>query len=258
MTCGGLCSSSCVKLGFSFDQNTTFLSRALRKMAHSSLNRTFERDTASENVSSRAQHDLLRRSMSPSDSSFTKVGRYGLTFKSFFMWSRIVYRGTPSSDHRFRVDFNGERSMEAATAARSQARCLSPTPRPVCNISKSERSFFPIQHCRPSWWSLIKPFPERSHQLGHGLSRVLSLVNLHTCHQALLDRVTACVSQENTTKFCGCGKSRVHYLGHCCPTIILHCTACCAVLCCVNLNWAWGAYSLGVRRLLAHPVYIWH
>jgi len=33
------------------------------------------------------------------------------------MWSRIVDRGTPSSDDRFRVDFVGERSMEAATAA---------------------------------------------------------------------------------------------------------------------------------------------
>ena len=29
-----------------------------------------------------------------------------------------------------------------------------------------------------------------------------------------------------------------------------------AVLCCVNLNWVWGAYCLGVRWLLAHPVYI--
>jgi hypothetical protein len=48
--------------------------------------------------------------------------------------------------------------------------------------------FFPIQQCRSSWWSLIKPFPELSHHLGHGLSRVLSLVNPHTCHQALLDR----------------------------------------------------------------------
>jgi len=44
------------------------------------------------------------------------------------------------------------------------------------------------------WWSLIKQFPERSNHLGHGLSRVLSLVHPHTCHQALLDRVTACVS----------------------------------------------------------------
>ena len=71
---------------------------------------------------------------------------------------------------------------------------FSPTPRPVFNTSKSERSFFPIQQCRSSWWSLIKPFPERSNHLGHGLSRVLSLVHPHTCHQALLDRVTACVS----------------------------------------------------------------
>jgi len=169
--------------------------------------------------------------MSPSDSSFTKVGRYGLTFKSFFMWSRIVDRGTPSSDDRFRVDFIGERSMGAATTARFQVRCFSPTPRPVFNTSKSKRSFFPIQQYRSSWWSLIKPFPECSHHLGHGLSCVLSLVHPHTCHQALLDRVTACVSHmENTTKFCHCSKSRVHYLAHCCQPIILHCTACCAVL----------------------------
>ena len=62
--------------------------------------------------------------MSPSDSSFTKVGRYGLTFKSFFMWSRIVDRGTPSSENRFRVDFIGERSMEAATAAHVSKRVV--------------------------------------------------------------------------------------------------------------------------------------
>jgi len=76
----------------------------------------------------------------------------------------------------------------------------------------------------------------RNH-LGHSLSRVLSLMHPHTCHQALLDRVTACVSHtENTTKFCGCGKSCVHYLGHCCQTTILHCTVCCAVLCKLKLS----------------------
>ena len=42
--------------------------------------------------------------------------RYGLPFKSFFMWCRIVDRGAPSSDDRFRVDFIAERSMEATTA----------------------------------------------------------------------------------------------------------------------------------------------
>ena len=62
--------------------------------------------------------------MSLSDSSFTKVGRYGLTFKSFFVWSRIVDRGTPSSDDRSCVDFNGERSMEAATAAHVSKRVV--------------------------------------------------------------------------------------------------------------------------------------
>ena len=65
----------------------------------------------------------------------------------------------------------------------------------------------------------------------HGLSRVLALMHPHTCHQVLLDRVTACVSHtENTTKFCSCGKSHVHYLAHCCQTTILHRTVCCAVL----------------------------
>ena len=173
--------------------------------------------------------------MSPSDSSFTKVGRYGLTFKSFYMWSHIVDGGTPSSDDCFCVEFNGERSMEAATNERFQVRCLSPTPRPAFNTSKSERSFFPIQQGRSSWWSLIKTFPEHSHHLGLGLSRVLSLMHPHTCHQVLLKRITACVSHtENTTRFCGCSKSHMHYLGHCCQITILHCTAC--VLCCVNLN----------------------
>jgi hypothetical protein len=38
-------------------------------------------------------------------------------------------------------------------------------------------------------------------------------------------------NKENSTKFCGCGKSRVHYLGHCCQTTILHCTVCCVVQC---------------------------
>jgi hypothetical protein len=32
----------------------------------------------------------------------------------------------------------------------------------------------------------VKPFPERGHHLGQGLSCVLSLVHPHTCHQALL------------------------------------------------------------------------
>ena len=108
--------------------------------------------------------------MSPSNSSFTKVRQYGLTFKSFLMWSHIVDRGTPSCDNRFHVEFIGERSVEAETAARFKACCFSPTPRLVFNTSKSERSFFPIQHCRSLWWSLIKPFPECSHHLRHGLS----------------------------------------------------------------------------------------
>jgi len=40
------------------------------------------------------------------------------------MWSHIVDRGTPSSDDRFLVDFIGERSMEAATAAHVSKRAV--------------------------------------------------------------------------------------------------------------------------------------
>jgi hypothetical protein len=110
------------------------------------------------------------------------------------------------------------------------------------STSKSERSFFPIQQCRSSWWSLIKLFPERSHYLGHGLSRVLSLMHSHTCHQALLYRVTACFSHcENTTKFCWCGKSRMYTILDTVANlpfyIVLRAVLCCAVPCCVNLNW---------------------
>jgi hypothetical protein len=40
------------------------------------------------------------------------------------MWSRIVDRGTPSSDNRFRVDFIRHRSMEAANAAHVSKRVV--------------------------------------------------------------------------------------------------------------------------------------
>jgi hypothetical protein len=52
--------------------------------------------------------------MSGSDSSFTKVGLFGLTFTSFFMCFRFD-RDTPSSDDLYRVDFVGERWMEMAS-----------------------------------------------------------------------------------------------------------------------------------------------
>ena len=126
--------------------------------------------------------------------------------------------------------------MEAATAARFQACCLSTTPRPVFNTSKSERSFFPIQQCRSSWWGLIKPFPERSHHLGHGLSCVLSVMHPHTCHQALLDRVTACVSHmENTLwlRQITCALSWTLLPNY---HITLYCVLCCAVLCKLKLS----------------------
>ena len=112
------------------------------------------------------------------------------------MWSRIVDRGTPSSDDRFRVNFIGECSMEAATAAHVSKRivflplCGLPLTLPRANARFSQSSSVTLH----GGALLIKPFPERSPHLGHGLSRVLSLMHPHTCHQALLDRVTACVS----------------------------------------------------------------
>jgi hypothetical protein len=87
-----------------------------------------------------------------------------------------------------------------------------------------------------SWWSLIKPFP-RGTQPSLGTRFVPPCAVSRAPHtlatKRSLDRVTALCQPlgKNTTKFCGCGKSRVHYLAHCCQPTVLHCTACCAVLC---------------------------
>jgi hypothetical protein len=92
--------------------------------------------------------------------------------------------------------------MEAATTARFQAHSLSPTPRPVFNTSKSERSFFQSSSVALHGGALLNHSWNASHHLGHGLSHVLSLMHPHTCHQALLDRVTACVSHTDTDFSC--------------------------------------------------------
>ena len=64
----------------------------------------------------------------------------------------------------------------------------------------------------------------------------LSFMHPHTCHQAFLSRVTACVSHmDNTTKF----------PGYCCQTAIVHISAYCAVLC--KLKVILGAYCVGVQ-----------
>jgi len=170
--------------------------------------------------------------MLPSDSSFTKVGRYGLTFKSFFMWSCTVDRGTPSSDDRFRADFIGEHSMEVALLHDSKRVVFLPLRGLSLTLPKANTHFSQFSsvalcggalsnHSRNAaiTWDMVCPVCCLS-------------CTPNTCHQVLLDRVTACVSHmENTTKFCGCGKSCMHYLAHCCQTTILHCTACCAVMC---------------------------
>jgi hypothetical protein len=76
------------------------------------------------------------------------------------------------------------------------------------------------------------------------LSRTHTLATKRSSIEWLLVSV-----MRKTTKFCGCGKSHMHYLGL--PTY--HFTSYC-VLCCVNLNWVWGAYCVGVQWLLVHSV----
>ena len=117
--------------------------------------------------------------MLPSDSLFTKVERYGLTFKSSFM-SRIVDRGTPNSDDRFRVDFTGERSLEAATTARVSKRVVF---LPLRGLSLT----LPRANARFSQSSsdalLGGALLNRSQNTA--VSVCLPPLHPHTCHQAL-------------------------------------------------------------------------
>jgi hypothetical protein len=92
---------------------------------------------------------------------------------------------------------------------------------------------------------------------GHGLSIVLSLMHPHTCHEALLGRVTACVSAIRKTQ-----PNSVAAAYHVCTIldtvaklpfyIVLR-----AVLCCVNFICFWGAYCVRVRGILAQTVYLY-
>jgi len=116
------------------------------------------------------------------------------------MWSRVVDHGTPSSDDRFRVDFNGERSMEAATAAHV-SKCI--VFLPLCSLSLT----LPRANARFSQSSGVAlhggALLNRSRNAAITWDMVCPMYCLsctHTCHQVLLDRVTACVSHtENTT-----------------------------------------------------------
>jgi len=170
--------------------------------------------------------------MSPSDSSFTKVGQYSLTFKSFFMWSHIVDCGTPSSDDRFCIDFTGERSMEVATAAHVSKRVVFLPLRglsltlPRANACFSQSSSVALRggallNCSRSaaiTWDMVCPMCCLSctHTLVTKCSSIEYLL-VSAIQKMQLNSVTAA--------------KHVHYLAHCCQTTILHCTACCAVLC---------------------------
>jgi hypothetical protein len=106
--------------------------------------------------------------------------------------------------------------------------CLSNTHTvcPLCCLSHTH-TVCPL--CCLSCTHTVCPLCCLSHT--HTLCPLCCLSCTHTSHQAFLDIVTACVSRmENTTKFCGCGKSCMDYLGHCCQPTILHYTSCCAVL----------------------------
>jgi hypothetical protein len=106
--------------------------------------------------------------------------------------------------------------------------------------------------------ALLNRSTERSHHSVHCLSCVLSLMHpTHFATKRSFDRVTACVSHtENTTKLCGCGISRMHYLGHCCQTAILHCIACCAVL--YELKLSLRCVLCGCTGDLSPTLYISH
>ena len=114
--------------------------------------------------------------------SFTKAGRYGLTFKSFFMWSRIVDRGIPSSDHRFRVDFIGERSVEAATTAHVSKRFVFLPLRGLSlTLQRANARFAESSSVVLRGGALVN----RSRNAAvtwDGLSRVLSLMHPYTYH----------------------------------------------------------------------------
>jgi len=153
---------------------------------------------------------------------------------SLFMCSRIVDRGTRSSDDRFRVDFIGERSMEAATAAQVSKRVvflplrgLSLTlPRANARFSHSSsvdlRGGSLLNRSRNAaiTWDMVCP--------------LCCLLCIHTCHQALFDRVTACVSHTETQR------NSVATAKHVCTILQTVAKLPCyivlrAALCCVNL-----------------------
>ena len=98
------------------------------------------------------------------------------------------------------------------------------------------KALFPGQQCPLTRWSIINSFPESSPHLRHGLLGVLFLMHPHTCHQPLLNRVTACVrSTDNTTEF---SASKSHTRGLISTQFPnCHCNIVgCAGLCCVKLN----------------------
>ena len=193
--------------------------------------------------------------MSPSDSSFMKVGRYGLTFKSFFMWSRFVdLAHQPLTiisvlTSLGNVQWKWQLLHVSKCVVFLPLRGLSFTlPRVNAHFSQSSSVILrggALLNCSQNaaiTWDMVCPVCRLS----------------CTRHQALLDWVTV-VSAIWKIKL-----NSVAAANHVCT--ILHTVAklpfyivLCAVLCCVNLYWVWGVYCLGVQWLLTHSVYssIW-
>jgi hypothetical protein len=73
------------------------------------------------------------------------------------MWSRIVDRGTPSSDDRFRVDFIGEGSMVAATATHVSERIVFLPLRGLSLKLQRANARFDVQTSNISFRWVLKP-----------------------------------------------------------------------------------------------------
>ena len=135
-----------------------------------------------------------------------------------------------SVSHGLSSSLENVRSKHRAQEERSVRVHIVLQPHVIQESSVSQLRYEPrLQQCR------IRCRIHRSIEKVRSNQIILCLTRPYYDHQALLDRVTACVSHtENTTKFCGSGESRMHYLGHCDKTTILYCTACCAVQCKLN------------------------
>ena len=163
-----------------------------------------------------------------------------------------VDHGTPRSDDLFCVDFIVECSMEVATAAHISKRVFLP----LCGLSLT----LPRANARFSQSSsvAVRVGALLNHSWNAAITwdMVCSMCCLSCTHtlatkRSSIEQMLVSAIQK-TNKFYGCGKSRVHYLAHCCQNTILHCTACCDVL--SNLILSLRCILSGCTVTSCHPV----